>query len=273
MDDFQLTLNLLGSSNIPELTESLGNSRYMPEAKDVLLESSDFQRGPQPDWSSDDVRCLFAMIGSLPQLRSIRFRYLGQDHDNMIPLSLFTELLSHTPTQSHLESVRFILVGPVRCIGDDIQNFSDALRRQTGLQEFSLSSCFFSHAWLSGDAGSTHASSLDPLLLALAELPAVRFVTLKATVSSHLGHFQPQSIGSLCQSSSLKHLSIDNFELGNEHITVIANALAGNAAVEEIYMNLSTVTDLDPRILPASLDETYADWSFAWLSTKRRMTG
>jgi hypothetical protein len=253
-----LNLKLLGSSNILELTESLRNSRSMPEVKHVTLEISSRRRGSQPDWSSDDVRHLFSTIGSLHQLRSARFFFRGHDRDNMIPLSLFTELLRHIPTQSHLETLSFISVGLRLCNGDDIQNFSDALRRQTGLRLFFCSSRFISHALLSRDAGSTNAnaSSLDPILLALAELPALGAVSLIAEGSSHLRHFQPQSIGSFCQSrtSTLSHLHIANFVLGNEHITVVSNALAGNSAIEDIHIDLSRVTDLDSRTLPASLE-------------------
>ena len=251
IDDSPFILTLLGNSNIQELSEAvLSNPGPMAE---VVIESADF-RGQQPNWSSDSVRNLFAMIGSLPLLQSIQFKFLGNDHNNMIPLSLFTEFLNCTAARTQLESIRFNRVGPIFCVGNDIENFSDAIRKQTSLQEFRMAGCSFSHSWLSGDSNGRYTASLDPVLLALAQLADLRSVHLMATSFSHLGRFQTQSISSLCQSSTLKRLYIDNFDLGNDHVTAVATVIAGNASIQDLYMNLSTVANLDPRILPASLN-------------------
>jgi hypothetical protein len=186
--------------------------------------------------------------------------------DNTVPLSIFTALLNQSACQ--LESFRMVLIGPISCTANDIVEFTQALRRQFNLQEFRLLSSYFAHETLT----SSCCCSLSPVLRALAALPSLETVSLKAASKGHLGSLDPHSVGDLCQSQSLQDFSLDNFVLNNHHMERVTQALtttstandtttttttiaaaAAFSKIEDLYLNVSGEMNIDCRMLPKLL--------------------
>lgn len=242
----ELALTLLFDSDIEALIDSIrGHSRL--ETVHVSCPNSQVT---QPQWASQRLHRLFSQIGSFPNLKHVQFKSLGWgDHDNMIPLSLFTSLLNHQSTAS-LQFFEMVLVGPIFCQTSDMSHFCTALQKQSNLREFRLTSCYFSHDWL-----STPFSSLDQMVFTLSELPRLEIVKMKAANKGHLGRFQADSLSALlCQSNNnIRNLTIENFALGNPHVAAVAHAIDANATLQELYLNLSGETNLDACLLPSSL--------------------
>ena len=285
-----LDLTLLETSDIGQLVETL---RHYPFVESVDISCPNNGRThPQLSWNNntnnnnnntaaDDVATvhdLFATIGALPRLKKIQCKFLGGgDQDNPVPLSLFSALLPLS-SSTRLESFRLILVGPISCPGgaQDIFDFSQALLRQERLKDIRLSSCYLSHETLQPSLDGS--SLVDAVFQALSTLPSLESVYIKAANRGHLGRLHADSVRALLLGpnkqytcSCLTKLHLDNMVLDHSHMASIAKALtapisifsdaAGTAipppttttSLEDLYLNLSGVTPLDPTLLPTAL--------------------
>ena len=254
--DKDLDLTLLENSDIGQLVDTLQNCSAV-ESVDISCPNNG--RTHQVPWNAPVVQRLFETIGSLPKLRKVQCKFLGGgDQDNPIPLSLFTALLLNAASRGpRLESFRLILVGPIisSAAGEqDSVDFSRALGRQERLRDVRLGCCYLSHESLLLPSHSSF-SFIDPVLRALSALPCLKTVHVKAANRGHLGRLPADSMGALCHNStSLRNLCLDNFVLDHSHVAVVSKALATNATtLEDLYLNLSGVTPLDPTLLPAAL--------------------
>ena len=287
-----LDLTLLENSDLGELVETLRHYPFV-ESVDISCPNNgrthpqvswnnNNNNIATNDAEVTTVHDLFATIGALPHLKKIQCKFLGGgDQDNPVPLSLFTALLNYSGISSQqktqLESFRLILVGPISCPGgiQDMSDFSQALRHQGRLKDVRLSSCYLSHESLQPSLGGS--SLMDAVFQALSTLPSLESVHIKAANRGHLGRLQADSVRALLlglnkqHPSFLKKLHLDNMVLDHSHVAMIAKALTApisifcdtpgtvttptttTTSLEDLYLNLSGVTPLDPTLLPTAL--------------------
>ena len=233
----EMDLTLLESSDLQQLAQTIQGCTCV---KSVDVSCPNNQRGSQLRWDTDAVRHFFEILGGLPSLKTIHFKFLGGgDHDNEIPLSVFTAFLSsrQSPYCPNLESFRLVLVGPITCRAQDVNDFSQALSQQRKLRDFRFSCCYFSHEVLNSAPNPyipTSNNIMDSMLYALSTLPSLETVNLKAASKGHLGRIQASSLHTLlCQvattstatTTSIKTVCLDNFALDNSHVDCISSCL------------------------------------------------
>ena len=249
----EVDIQLLPSSDPSTIASTVQN---MSSLKSVDISSLNAREG-QLTWNTPAVQTFFETLGALPKLRKIQFKFLGGgDLDNAIPLRLFTSLLQQSAAAKSLESFRLVLVGPITCTIEEAREFSQALRRQVNLRDFRMSSCYLAHEMLTAAATTTTDANfiMDPILQALATLPSLQTVSMKAASKGHLGNVNSESIGALCRSVTVKDVSLDNLVLLNSHISAVSQALSlPNAILEDLYLNLTSELKINTTMLPEVL--------------------
>ena len=212
-DKFYLPLN--DFLNLEEITAAI-------RLNETVEEVSVFMEYLEDDWLVTDIWRIFRALGNLPKLQRLVFDFIGSDGDEL-PLSLLTAAVRPASKVTALELSCVHLAGSE----DDIRRFAQSLR-QKSWKKIEIYGCFL-------DPETRKKSSLNPILNEMASFSTLKDVTITALDFNSLGSFSGESLGRLIrQNQSIKCLVLGEFNLNDEHIVPMSEALEENQSLTEL---------------------------------------
>jgi len=173
---------------------------------------------------------------ALPNIEGIHLENTGT-----FPIRLLTSLVRITNTLKYIRLEAIILDGNLV----DMQELADALQDQTALQSFQLQDASFSH----GAFG--RSVNLYPIICALSLLPTLERVHIRAfPAQAQNGSATVGRLGTLASTLSqglgcvtnLSQLKLENFDLKNDHLILLAKGLSSNPSIPLRQVELSSFT-------------------------------
>lgn len=262
----QLRLSLEVHSDLPVLLDVLRANTSVKEVNLDIYES--FRHRPD---AGEEVMEIFAALSALPNLQRL-WVDSGQEGSPFYTLSvqILTLVLRQAPRLS-----RFALYDIELAAGGvaDITQLEAAVRDHTSLQNFGLVGCRLAEdtivlsaadtaAALAQQAGDEAAaavvvaeskSEVTPVAPHAVEFAAstcyalnglvqhaltnCAWVELRGQEHEALGELTPTALGSLCDSNKLIRLTLEYFDLKDDHIAAMSRALATSATLQELQFS------------------------------------
>ena len=182
----------------------------------------------------ESTKSLFQGLRDLKKLKSLSF----EPRDENIPGSLLLQTLAAALRHSH--NLKDLYIANVTLQGFSVEEIATAtscLRRRKCLEEIALVGCKISPV--------ARTPYLDPLVRGIADLPQLRVVHLQATAMDNLGTLSSAAVSALCQSKTLKELTLSGFDLTDDQFMTAARALETGKCLQELSLarcNFTIVT-------------------------------
>ena len=209
----------------------LGDITRAIRANKTVKEVSVFCEYIEDDWSTQGaVWRIFRAVGQLPKLECLLFDYIGSDGDEL-PVRLLSAVVQAAVKLKRLELSCVQLTGT----REQFLEFSRALRQKQSLQKFHIYGSYIKEA-----EQVSWPYLLNSSVEALSGLECLEDVLITALDFSSLGKLSSDILGRLIRTStSLKRLVLGEFELNDEHIVAMADALEDNRVLKEISFGCS----------------------------------
>jgi hypothetical protein len=229
----KIRLALDENSDVPALLNALFTNTTVQEVNVDIYDN--FRHRSD---STAEILQLFAALSSLPNLYRL---WLDSGREGSpfytLPVQALALVLQQAPQMTRLALYDVELFGGLA----EFQQLELALEQHTKLHDFGLVGCRLADETIQSTCTTTSTTYAGDCTIlsnvigkSLATLPSLEWVELSGQEFDALGTLSPGSLGSLCESSSLTKLMLDNFELSDPHIVAMSSVLAESTTIQEI---------------------------------------
>ena len=210
----------------------LGDITRAIRANKTVKEVSVFCEFIEDDWLTQGaVWRIFRAVGQLPKLECLLFDYIGSDNDEL-PVSLLSTVVVQAAVKLKRLELSCVQLTGTR---EQFMEFSRALRQTQSLQKIHIYGSYIKEA-----EQISWPYLLNSTVEALLGLQCLEDVLITALDFSSLGKLSSDILGRLIRTStSMKRLVLGEFELNNEHIVAMADAMEDNRVLKEISFGCS----------------------------------
>lgn len=168
------------------------------------------------------------LVSTLPKLRRLEL-FPGVGGYNAVPIEALGVAIGHAHNLQSLYLYHIELSGE----GGNFISLAENLQRHSSLKEFCIIDCQITENEISNE----HA--FEPILRALGTISTLQVVALWASEDDSLGRLSNGSLATLCQSTSIQRLMLLKFNLQDQDIGQMFDALSTNQSMKRIYMSCS----------------------------------
>ena len=223
-----LTLILNEDSDMEDLTEAITE---LESVKRVVISCADED---EPPWGLGELEALFVAIGQLPKLQTLKLKHVGYDEENPFCITLLTDLLFGNADHSSIQGIHLQDCGLLNDGGQfrEYAEFAERLKGQSQLKRFKVESCSIS------DDPTDACLAMNYIVDALSYLPNVIDVAFEVEEEEgELGKLESEALSRLCRSRTLHTLRLDGFELNDECLVSVADALKSSPSIKKLNMD------------------------------------
>jgi len=174
-------------------------------------------------FNPEEIRILLEVIGGMPKLESLKINCVPE---MVLPAKAVANVLQRAPNLKELHFFDLELAGDEY----EMEALGESLEALTSLKKVSFNQLGLEQAVEDGQG----AVSPHQIVSGLSNLPQLEEVVL---TSRRKFEWDDDSLGGLCESKTLKRLSLKNMDLSLSQVSSIAETLSTNTAL--LYLKLS----------------------------------